>query len=339
MKKHLGIFLLLVFWGCSTPAEEYWHIGGPAMGTQYNITCSNGNQFELQKNVGELLDAFNLSLSTYITESNISQFNESDSLFRIHLQSDPYFLPVLELSKKLFKQTNGAFDPSILPLLEYYGFGSRKNHEATKSEVNLDSIMNLVGFNKIKWTLKNDTLILRKKFPGIKLNFNSIAKGYGVDLVAELLDKNGVKNYLVEIGGEVRSKGLSPRKTKWRLGINTPTPNSGVHDYLLTMDITDASMATSGNYRDFYTKNGKKYVHITDPRSGANKESSLASATIVTKDCATSDALATACIVLGLQESMTLINGMDGVEACLIEIEGTEFKIHFTEHFNQYLNE
>lgn len=338
MKKYFGLILILV-WGCKSQDESYWHISGPAMGTRYNITCSNGAPEIIQKEIELLLEEFNLSLSTYIAESNISGFNRADSIFSIALKEDPYFLPVLEMSRDLFYKTKRAFDPTILPLLEYYGFGSIKDQNGKKLNASLDSIMQLIGFDKINWQIKDDTLIIHKERPGIRLNFNSIAKGFGVDLVAKQLEKNSVKSYLVEIGGEVITKGRSHRKSKWRLGINTPTPDATVQDYLLTIDITKAAMATSGNYRDFYTKNGIKYVHITDPRNGMNKESSLASATIVAADCATSDALATACIVLGLDESMRLIDGLDGIEACFIELAGDDFKLHFTENFNQYLND
>lgn len=338
MKKYFGLIFIL-FWGCSSPNETYWQISGPAMGTRYNITCSNGDRVQIQNEVESLLDKYNMSLSTYLSESNISRFNNADSLLHISLQDDPYFLPVLEMSRELYDKSHHSFDPTILPLLEYYGFGSNKDHSGQKSNVNLDSIMTLIGYDKINWSVVDDTLIISKQLPGIRLNFNSIAKGYGVDLVAMLLEKNNINNYLVEIGGEVRTKGMSQRSAKWRLGINTPSPDASVSDFLITIDIKDGALATSGNYRDFYTKNGVKYVHITDPRNGLNKESSLASATIIAEDCATADALATACIVLGLEESMALIDGLEGIEACFIELAEENYKLHFTENFNKYLND
>jgi thiamine biosynthesis lipoprotein len=339
MKYLLLLIGLLFICSCKNSQSQYWKISGEAMGTRYNITASNGDSEAIKISIEELLDGFNESLSTYIPFSNISQFNQETKPFSLALKDDPYFLPVLELSSEIYFNTNGAFDPTIMPLLEYYGFGSIRHPMGENVDLKKDSILQLIGFEKVSWEKKNGNLLIHKSNPGIQLNFNSIAKGYGVDLVAQLLEKEGVHNFLVEIGGEIRTKGVSSRKDEWKLGINTPHPDARLQEYLLTLKVSDVGMATSGNYRDFYTKDGRKYVHIIDPRSGENKESTLASATIIAQDCATADAYATACIVLGLEESIAIINELPEVEGCFITFDDGTYNLHFTEHFNQYINE
>jgi thiamine biosynthesis lipoprotein len=242
--------------------------------------------------------------------SDISKINKGDSTVVI----DAYFKEVLEKSKYLNKITDGYFDPTVGNLVNAWGFGPKKPLN-TMSERVIDSMMQYVGLHKV--TIKNAKIV--KQSPEIYLDFNSIAKGYGVDIVGRFLESKNIVNYLIEIGGEIRARGKSQKDNYWRVAIEKPNTD-GTQSFQTTVELKNSSMATSGNYRKFrLTKEGNKYVHTINPKTGYAKESNLLSASIIApEDCADVDALATAFMAMGLEKTKFFLEQHSQFKAVLI---------------------
>ncbi|MEM6644018.1 MAG: FAD:protein FMN transferase [Bacteroidota bacterium] len=254
-----------------------------------------------------VLIAFNQSLSTYIPDSEISRLN---NLGKVKLIS-PFFLPVLEASQEVFQKTGGAFDPTVGPLINAWGYGPEKQLPEVDSAM-VDSLRKYVGFDLVQFDSSSVSLLKNQK-----IDFSAIAKGYAVDLVGELLEKKGIENYLVEIGGEVRCRGINQEGKSWSLGIEDPTVAIDQQELLAIVRIKDLSLATSGNYRNYYEQDGKTYAHIIDPRTGYTSQHNLLSASVFAKDCMIADAYATAFMVVGLEASKSIVDN-ESVEAILI---------------------
>ncbi len=275
------------------------------MGTTYHIQYNSDMQEDLSDEIHHLLKEFNQSVSTYIPESAISRFNRSNRGIVV----DSFMKKVFLKSREINELTKGAFDPTVMPLVNAWGFGF-ENYSHVDSQM-IDSLKQFVGMDKV--FLKDDSLI--KVMPGVMLDFSAIAKGYGVDLIANLLENHHIHNYMVEIGGEVRVKGKNSRGNLWRVGIEKPLEGEREIDKVL--EITNIAVATSGNYRNFYYKNGKRYAHTIDPSTGYPVQHSVLSATVLALDCMTADALATAIMVLGKNNAMYL-DSLDSVSLFLI---------------------
>ncbi len=273
----------------------------------YNIKYSDGQKRNFQITIDSLLRDFNQSLSTYIDDSEISNFNTYGEL----IYSSPYFYPVLSLSKEVFTSTKGAFDPTIAPLVNAWGFGPEKRRDT--ENINADSLKNLTGFEKISF----DTDEVRGD-SNVQLDFSAIAKGYAVDIVSEFLEARGIEDYMVEIGGEVKCLGRNPEGKAWRIGIEDPTVSFENRELFATAIIQKGSLATSGNYRNYYEKEGKLYAHTISPFTGYPVEHSLLSVSVFSKNCMRADALATGFMVLGFEKSLEIVNQMDSVEAFFI---------------------
>ncbi|MEO9485640.1 MAG: FAD:protein FMN transferase [Ekhidna sp.] len=289
-------------------APRLIHITGQTMGTiVYNVKFVGQEIEGLDKEISDNLVAFNQSLSTYIPSSEISTLNRTGSF---KFQSD-FFLPVLEKSREIYKNTNGTFDPSIGPLVQAWGFGPNKSLPEVDSSM-VDSLMSIVGFDKVQF----DNEIVSMP-PNFQIDFSAIAKGYAVDVVSEVLESRGIANYLVEIGGEVRCRGVNNEDKAWSLGIEDPTVSQGERALMAIVRLKDRSLATSGNYRNYYEKDGKLFAHIIDPRTGYTAKHNLLSASVFASDCMTADAYATAFMVIGFEYSMELIFAFD-LDAILI---------------------
>lgn len=283
-------------------------ISGQTMGTIiYNVKFIGDGSEVLKEEIDSVLHAFNQSLSTYIPSSEISRLNDSTSL----AFESTYFYPVLARSKEIFEATEGTFDPTVGPLIQAWGFGPEKQIPQLDS-AKVDSLRDLSGFDLVDFD-KNGV-----SMPDFfQLDFSAIAKGYAVDLVGELLEVNGVSNYLVEIGGEVRCRGVNDEDKSWSLGIEDPTVSLDEQKLLAIVRLKDLSLATSGNYRNYYEKDGKIYAHIIDPRTGYTAQHNLLSASVFASDCMTADAYATGLMVLGLEKSKEIIS-RDNIDAILI---------------------
>lgn len=262
---------------------------GAVFGTFYHITYQAATN--LQSGIDSTLAEVDCSLSPFNKKSIITAVNNNEDIKVNQMLTD-----VFTLAQKISKNTDGAFDITVAPLVNLWGFGFKNINNVNDTTV--DSLLQYVGMNTVSLAEGRIT----KEHPETMLDCSAIAKGYGVDAVGLYLEKMGVKNYMVEIGGEVRLRGINPRGEQWSIGINKPiddslSTNSDIQEIL---KVTDMSMATSGNYRNFYIKGGKKYAHTIDPRTGYPVQHNILSSTVLTKDCATADAYATSFMVLGL---------------------------------------
>ncbi len=280
---------------------------GFAFGTLYHVTYQCDSS--LQKEIEAELRKVDASLSPFNEESVISRINRNEEV-----APDSMFVHVFRLAKAISERTGGAFDITVAPLVNAWGFGFEDGQDLAPARV--DSILSFVGFEKVD--LENGRVV--KQDSRVRLDCGAIAKGYGSDAVARMFDSKGVLNYMVEIGGEIVVKGLNPEGRKWRVGINKPVNDSlNVNNEVqAVLDVTDLGIATSGNYRNFYYKDGKKYAHTIDPRTGYPVQHSILSSTVLAKDCATADAYATAFMVSGLEQAKKILRSAPDIQAYFI---------------------
>lgn len=301
------IFAFAVYTFLNVSAESVNHVTGVTMGSiVYNVKYVGDDQ-KLKGDIDQLLKEFNQSLSTYIPDSEISRFNSSGNF---SYESD-YFLPVLETSKAVFNTTSGAFDPTIGPLVQAWGFGPNKqipNLDTAK----VDSLRSISGFENVTFDLLSASMPAN-----FQMDFSAIAKGYAVDVIGEFLERKGIENYLVEIGGEVRCRGVNEQKKSWSLGIEDPTEKDS-REILAIVRLKDRSLATSGNYRNYFEKEGQIFAHIIDPRTGYTAKHNLLSASVFASDCMTADAYATAFMVMGMEQSKLMIGAQSDLDAILV---------------------
>ena len=293
MKKIVIIILALVFTSCTNNknSNELIKLSGPVFGTGFNIQYSSEDEQNYIEDINALFDTINQSLSTYIPDSDISKINKGEDL-----KIDVHFKRVFKCSQDIYELTEGVFDPTIGNVVNAWNFGAETNKFLTDSTT-IDSLMQFVGLNRV-------SLIDNKiqKPSGIYLEFNAIAKGYGVDAVANFLENKSVENYLVEIGGEVRVKGKNIEKmSPWRVGLDEPRFD-GEQSVFKGISLTDEAMATSGTYRKFKTdENGNRYAHIINTETGYPSKTNVLSVSVIAEDCMTADAYATAFQAMGIE--------------------------------------
>ncbi len=291
---------------------------GKTMGTYYTVQYSDAKQRNFQQAIDSLLVAVNAEVSTYEPQSVISRFNQSTDTFYLE-KAWKHFIRNFEASQLIAEVTLNAFDPTVMPLVNFWGFGTtgrRKSSEVSKSQV--DSLKTLVGLDKIQIGETGQRQYLLKANPKVQLDFSALAKGYGVDEVGHFLEQAGIENYLVEIGGEDRARGEKMPGKLWRIGINEPTEDGDIYDFQAIVELKNRSVASSGNYRNFYEVEGVKYWHTIDPVSGYPEKNTLLSASIFAADCITADALATASMVMGVDRAYKMITELPGVEGYFI---------------------
>lgn len=318
MKRHTlllvvsTLFLLLA----SCHRDPLKHFEGQTFGTMYAITYvdrSNGiSDMQLHQQIDSLLTELSHTFSIFDTNSLIYRWNKGED---VPLNED--FLNVLRLSKTISANTDGAFDCTVQPLVQLWGFG-KDGMRHTVGDDTLATVREYVGFQLVD--LQGDSIL--RKDPRVQLNFNAVAKGYAVDRVADWLVENGYADCLVEIGGEVVARGTKNGKP-WKVGIQRPTETAdGNKESIESMDLEDhRAVATSGNYRNYFEEGGVRYTHILDPRTGQPERTNLLSVTVVAPDCATADAYATAFMVLGHEKSAQIVNQHPKLEAWFIVAE------------------
>ncbi len=308
-KRFLVTRCLILVWviivmtlSCQKP-REYYLSQGEIFHTSYHI------KYKYQKPLGDeiqaVLDTFDLSLNPFNKESIISKVNNNQPI-----EVDDYFISVFNKSREVSETSDGAFDITCAPLVNLWGFGFSNLDSVTPQLV--DSIKSFVGYQKVRLNGRN----VIKDDPRVLLNMSAIAKGCSCDVVAQLLESYGIEDYMVEIGGEVRAKGKNPNNICWKIEITKPNDDkSGLKkERLEVLELCNRSMATSGNYRNFYVKEGKKYAHTIDPKTGYPAENELLSATVIASDCITADAYATAFMTLGLDKACELAQKVPGLD-------------------------
>ncbi|HMP98360.1 MAG TPA: FAD:protein FMN transferase [Cyclobacteriaceae bacterium] len=282
---------------------------GRTMGTTYHIQYFDKQGRNLKPQVDSLLIVFNQSLSTYIPDAEISQFNLSAS-FQFQL---PYFYPVIASSKEIFEITDGYFDPTVMPLVNAWGFGPAKPSPPNAKQV--DSLMSFVGFDKIFFNQDS----VWKTDKRVQLDFSAIAKGYGADIVADYIQSKGIENLFVEIGGEVVAKGKNlARNRVWEIGILDPDSEPIHQRYKLFVSLDNKAIATSGNYYNYREVDGVKYSHTINPLTGYPVQHAILSASVFADDCMTADALATAFMAMGHEKAKEILHENKQWDAILI---------------------
>ena len=314
-------FLSLV--GCSDGTGDLVTFVGETMGTTYSVKLVDApgsvDHGVLEREIWETLETVNRQMSTYRPESELSRFNAANAGSWVATSNDTQ--SVIAAALRVSQQTKGAFDPTVGPVVDLWGFGSAGAEQQLPSEADIAAAQRIVGFSKIETRL--DEPAVAKQIGGLRLDLSGIAKGFGVDQVAELLDQQGVDNYLVEVGGELRSKGKGPSGKLWRVGIERPTGMPG--DLQKVVDLKDEALATSGNYRIFFEHDGQRYSHIINPQTGRPVDHDLASATVVAATTMEADALSTSLLVLGPDAGMELAIEQN-VAALFIAGRGETFK-------------
>lgn len=298
----------------------YQHNEGMVFGTFYKITYQYEN--DLKEGIEREMKKVDDALSPFNKNSIISAVNENKPV-----ALNDMFMSVYDLARTVSEDTDGAFDITVAPLVNAWGFGFKHNIAPTKSTI--DSIMNFVGYKKVRMMGRT----IMKDDPRVMLDCSAIAKGYGSDVVAHYLESMGISNYLVEIGGEIVAKGSNPKGKPWAIGVEKPVDDSlAVKSELQTvLNITDMAMATSGNYRNFYYKDGKKYAHTIDPKTGHPVQHNILSATVIAKRCAMADAYATAFMVVGLDKAKEILGRHKDLKAYIIYDKGGKYGIWHTE--------
>lgn len=304
-KSAIALFgmLLFIVAGCGK-SDTYTPetLSGVVWGTTYNITVPR-NDKNIAQAVNQAISGVDSAANAFNQASEIAVLNREGRLDN----ASRHFMDILETAIKFNRITGGAFDPTVGPLVDLWGFGAGSSDGAHRpSQATVDSLRALTGIDKISISEPN-SVTLR---PGSRLDFAALAKGYGVDCVSHAIEGLGIENYMVEIGGELRVRGRNPHGQLWSVQIDTPIPDTlGRHSQLAVVRLADAAVATSGNYRNFFTDaDGRMVSHTISPQTGCPVQTEILSATIFARDCMSADALATACMVLGLDKASELID-------------------------------
>ena len=313
MNRLVFIILAAILAGC-TPRPKAVHLRGTAQGTYYSIIYYDGQQRNLKPEIDSLLDAFDRSVSLWVPQSILSRINNNDS----SVIADKWFTDNFNYSQQVAAATNGAFDCTVEPLVDAWGFGFDDPSEVDSAIV--DSMMQFVGYKKV--TLVNHKIV--KDDPRLKIDFNAIAQGYSDDVVAEFLESKKIRNFLIDIGGEVTARGEKPDGTLWKVGIEKPAEHKEDDRVLKAIiGLKNRSVATSGNYRKYYEKNGIRYSHTIDPKTGFPVKHSLLSVSVIADNTALADAYATSFMVMGYEKARDFVEHDSTLEAFFIYSDST----------------
>lgn len=330
MKKILSalfLFALIVGTVFILSGSKYYTNEGQIFGTTYHITYAGTN--DLDKEIRAELQRVDDALSMFNKQSVLSKFNRNEK----YDVSNARFNDVVRLSLQLSRETDGAFDITVAPLVNEWGFGFKHRERINASKI--DSLRAFVGYDKLFYEGNR----LNKRDSRVTIDCGAVAKGYGVDCVARLLSSKGCTNYMVEIGGEVVVKGKNAKGKKWTIGINKPVDDSTktVSKVQSILHVSDCGIATSGNYRNFYYVDGRKVSHTIDPKTGQPVQHSLLSATVLTPSCAKSDALATSFMVMGLDRAKAFLAKHKDVQAYFIFADGQgKYNVWMTEGMQKF---
>jgi thiamine biosynthesis lipoprotein len=322
-------FLITLLVSCSPSKKEYtYHQDqGEIFTTGYHIKYAFSRS--LKEEIVAEFDRFNLSLNPFMDNSIISKINRNEPV-----KPDSLFIKVFRKSMEISRRSGGKFDITASPLINAWGFGFQNMDSITPQII--DSLKMFVGFEKI--SMNEDGEII-KTDPRVTLNTSAIAKGYACDVIADLLERHGVENYMVEIGGEITASGVNDKGECWRIGVDKPIddPLGMQHELQVILSLCNKAMATSGNYRNYYVKDGKKYAHTIDPHTGYPSQQDILGATVIADDCMTADAYATAFMAMGMERSKEVAKELPGLYYYFIyEKPDSTFGIEYSNNFEQF---
>lgn len=296
------------------------------MGTTYNISYIKQTDWNPAPTIDSILHQINQAVSTYIPDSDISVINldtaavnydNADSILIYKMQVDSHFVNNFRISQDMYKLTNGFFDPTIMPLVNFWGFGYEEKKPVTVVDSSkVQELSQLVDFSHWQLSVEDDTMLIKKP-RNSQLDFSAVAKGYAVDILSQNLGIHGITDFMVEIGGEVYCKGRNNKSLPWSIGLSKPEITAGIREFEAIIKLNDEAMASSGNYRNYYEVNGSLYGHEINPKTGYPEINALLGVTTVTSNCAKADALATAFMVMGLERSKNWLNSKDNIQAIL----------------------
>lgn len=331
MKFLFPILVSVLFISCNSNKKSLIKIEGNAQGTTYHISYLSDDAINYKKDIDSLLKDIDSSMSSWLPVSIISRINNNEKSVIV----DQYFIDVFNKSIKVSEKTDGYFDVTVGPLVNSWGFGPTKKSILNTSKI--DSLLQFVGYKMLK--LEGKKIVKTK--PGIKMDFNAIAQGYTVDVLANYLQSKGIDNYLVELGGELRAKGKKGNED-WKVGIDKPEEKATSERKLeAVVNLNNKALATSGNYRKFYEENGQKYSHIINPKTGYPAKQNLLSTTVIADDCMTADAYATAFMVMGLNTSQQFLesNKSLNLEVYFIYDDNGLLKTYASEGIKKWIKE
>jgi FAD:protein FMN transferase len=333
MKLNLVLLVILILGlnACYKSVPKYIYNSGMIHGAPYHIVYESPDGKDIQSEIDTLLKKYNMIFSVYEKESVISKVNNNEEV-----TLTPEFIACFNKAMEISEISDGAFDITCGPMVNAWGFGPEEKKKMTQEKV--DSLKTLTGFHKVK--IENGKVI--KENPNMKLDMNALCDGYFCDLICDFLQKKGCKNYMAEIGGEVKARGKNEKGNIWTIGINKPVDENVIvnNEIQAKVHIENKALATSGNYRNFYIEDGKKYAHTIDPKTGYPVQHSLLSATVVADDGLTADGFATTFMVLGLEKSIELSKQIPEMAVYFIYADSTgNNKVYMSENFRQNLVE
>jgi len=324
------VLAAVVLFSCNSLQEKKIMFQGNTQGTYYAITYFDRQGRDFQAQVDSILHVFDLSLSMWVPESIISRINNGDTL----VKPDHWFRDIFDRSQAISAKTNGAFDVTVGPLVDAWGFGSKGKMVLTPEKV--DSLRQYVDYREV--SIDSNGMVVKPA--GFRIDFNAIAQGYSVDVVSDFLASRGIKDYLIDIGGEVLGKGAKPGGKPWLVGIENPAADSLAGRTINTkIALVNKAVATSGSYRKYYEENGVRYSHTIDPATGYPVRHSLLSVSVLADDCATADGYATAFMVMGLDKSKEFLEKNPGMEAYfIISANNGQYQTYATKGFKEIIS-
>lgn len=337
LMKRLYVLLFFIFlsFSCKNEGLQGYTKAGEALGTTYQVKYFSSENINAEKALDSIFEVINSSMSTYQDDSDISRINAGAENVKV----DVHFQRVFYASKQVFEESKGYFDPTVGNLVNLYGFGPEQPLYEIDS-IKLDSLKQLVGFKKVKLTQGN---IIEKEDPDIYLDFNAIAKGYTIDVIAQYLDAKLIDNYLIELGGELVAKGKNlERDSNWLVAIDNPLQTQEKRTLQTVLALNNRAMATSGNYRKFRvdSSTGKRFVHTINPLTGKAEKSNLLSASVLAKNCTLADGYATAFMALGFDKSIEMLERLENVDVYFIYGDEKEsIRVFTTEGFEKVLRD
>jgi len=330
IKNELSGLLILLQTVCFSQSDLI-KIEGYTQGTTYHISYFDSEQRNLQPEIETILKDFDLSVSTYNPNSIITKINTNQP----NVVVDQYFTVCFKKAKEVWKNTNGAFDPTVLPLVNAWGFGPGKKQKIAPKKI--DSILRFTGFNLIE--LKGNRVV--KKDPRVALDFNAFAQGYSVDVISDFLKSKGILSFIVEIGGEIFANGKKPNGDYWKAGIEEPYDNKeDANPDRAIIKLYNSAIATSGNNRQYFIENGVKYAHHLDPKTGYPTKNNLLCASIIASNCISSDAYATGVLVMGLEKAKVFLKNHPELQAYLVYSDAKgQLQVYKTDKISEILEE
>tara|TARA_B100000575_G_scaffold284406_1_gene278404 strand:- start:727 stop:1728 length:1002 start_codon:yes stop_codon:yes gene_type:complete len=316
INKTIPFLLLSIIINCNNDLSNYIRIQGDALGTSYTVIVqSDANSIQIKQSIDSIFEVVNNSMSTYRSNSIISRVNQSQDTVEV----DNHFIEVFKKSKEIWSLSNGYFDPTAGSIVNLYGLGPNTNFQSI-DKYKIDSVMQYVGLDKVY--LNQENKIVKAK-GDIYIDFNAIAKGYSVDLIKDLLIRKNSENFLVEVGGELITRGVNEKNERWKVAIQNPIEMSS---FFSEISLDDMALATSGNYRKYRVdpETGVRYAHIVNPINGESMSNNVLSASVISSSCIVADAWATALMLMNPIDALEIIKSIENTEVLILTAENDQ---------------